>query len=127
MPTKEFYDQLVATMKNLAAPANQQKIVIESREHKESIDLAKLQTSMLRLMYANSNIDWDKGTIKNIHLATFAQGYMNLLDQSATVQATQLAYVSSRICACPDLGEPSHAHRAFFRESNAFMAYVQTE
>jgi hypothetical protein len=46
---------------------------------------------MLRLMYASRKIDWDKGTVKNIKLATFAQGFKNLLDRLATVQASQLA------------------------------------
>jgi hypothetical protein len=78
-------------MKIFATPQHQQKIVVKSQEHKESIDLAKLQTSMLRLMYASGEINWDKGTVTNIQLATFAQGYKNLLDRLATVQATQLA------------------------------------
>jgi hypothetical protein len=78
-------------MKNFAAPQHQQKIVVESREHDESIDLAKLQTSMLRSMYASGEINWDEGTVTNIQLATFAQGYKNLLDRLLTVQATQLA------------------------------------
>jgi hypothetical protein len=69
-PGKEFYDQLIATMKNFAAPQYQQKIVVKSREHEESVDLAKLQTSMLRLMYASGETDWDEGTVKNIQLAT---------------------------------------------------------
>jgi hypothetical protein len=46
---------------------------------------------MLRLMYVSREIDWDEGTVKNIQLATFAQGFKNLLDRLATVQATQLA------------------------------------
>jgi hypothetical protein len=49
-PRKEFYNQLIATMKNFATPQYQQKIIVESREHEESVHLAKLQTSMLRLM-----------------------------------------------------------------------------
>jgi hypothetical protein len=53
-------------MKNFAAPQHQQKFVVESGEHKESIDLAKLQTSMLRLMYASGEINWNKGTVTNI-------------------------------------------------------------
>jgi hypothetical protein len=47
--------------------------------------------SMLKLTYACGNINWEEGMLKNIHLATFAQGLKNLLDMSATVQATQLA------------------------------------
>jgi hypothetical protein len=90
-PGKAFYNQLITTMKNFAAPQYQKKIVVESREHKESVNLAKLQTSMLRLMYASGETDWDKGTVKNIQLASFAQGFKNLLDRLATVQATQLA------------------------------------
>jgi hypothetical protein len=90
-PRKEFYDQLIATMKKFATPQYQQKIIAKSREHEESVNLEKLQTSTLRLMYASGEIDWDEGTVKNIQLATFAQGFKNLLDRSATVQATQLA------------------------------------
>jgi hypothetical protein len=73
-----------------AAPQHQQKIVIESREHKESVNLAKLQISMVKLMYASGKIDWDKCTVKNITLGTLAQGFKNILDRLATVQATQL-------------------------------------
>ncbi len=90
-PRKEFYNQLIVTMNNFAAPQYQQKVIVESREHKKSINLAKLQSSMLRLMYASREIDWDEGTVQNIQLATFAQGFKNLLDRLATVQATQLA------------------------------------
>jgi hypothetical protein len=46
---------------------------------------------MLRMMYVSGEIDWGEGTVKNIQLATFAQGYKNLLDRLATVQAIQLA------------------------------------
>jgi hypothetical protein len=92
-PPKEFYDQLIAMMRNLqqVAPLHQQKIVVKSREHEESINLAKLQMSMLKLMYACGDINWEEGMVKNIHLATFAQGFKNLLDRLATVQTTQLA------------------------------------
>jgi hypothetical protein len=41
-PGKEFYDQLIATMKNFSTPQHQQKNVVESQEHKESVNLAKL-------------------------------------------------------------------------------------
>ncbi len=81
-PGKDFYDQLIETMKYLsAAPQHQQKIVVESREHEESVDLAKLQISTLKLMYASRKIDWDKCTVKNIALGTLAQGFKNLLDR----------------------------------------------
>ena len=53
--------------------------------------MAKLQISMLKLMNASGKIDWDECTIKNITLGTLAQGFKNLLDRLATVQATQLA------------------------------------
>jgi hypothetical protein len=80
-------------MKNLqeAAPLHQQNIVVKSRKHEESMDLAKLQSSMLKLMYACSNINWEEGTVKIIHLATFLQGFKNLLNRSATFQTTQRA------------------------------------
>jgi hypothetical protein len=92
-PPKEFYDQLIATTRNLqqVAPLHQQNIAIESRKNEESINLAKLQMSMLKLMYACGNIDWKERIVKNIHLATFAQGFKNLLKKLATVQTTQLA------------------------------------
>jgi hypothetical protein len=75
----------------LLPPSISKKKVVKSQEHKESVDLAKLQISMLRLMYASGEIDWDEGTVKNIKLATFAQGFKNLLDRLAMVQATQSA------------------------------------
>ncbi len=92
-PPKEFYDQLITTMRNLqqVAPLHQQKIFVESREHKKSINLAKLQMSMLKLIYACGDINWEEGMVKNIHLAIFVQGFKNLLDRPATVQMTQLA------------------------------------
>jgi hypothetical protein len=97
-PRKDFYDRLIETMKNLsAAPQHQQKIVVESREHEESVNLAKLQISMLKLMYASKKIDWDECTVKNITLGTLAQGFKNLLDRLATVQATQLANVFTSV------------------------------
>jgi hypothetical protein len=37
--------------------------------------------NMLKLFYMNGVIDWDEGTVKDIHLATFAKGFLrNLLD-----------------------------------------------
>jgi hypothetical protein len=77
-------------MKNMQAPPKLQKIVIESWDHEESVNLlAKIQTSMLRLMYSGGEIDLEEGTIKNIQLTSFAQGFKNLLDRSAMVQAAQ--------------------------------------
>jgi hypothetical protein len=50
IPTQEFYTQLLETMKVLRqAPPQQQKIVVESREHEDSVDLAKLHNNMLTL------------------------------------------------------------------------------
>jgi hypothetical protein len=43
---------------------------------------------MLKLFYVNGVIDWDEVTVKDIHLATFAKGFLNLLNQTATVQET---------------------------------------
>jgi hypothetical protein len=89
----EFYTQLIETMKIMQvvqAPPVIPKIVVESRDHEESVDLAKLQISMLQLMYAGGEIDWEEGTVKNVRLADFAQGFKNLLGRSAAVQAAQL-------------------------------------
>ncbi len=47
MPSQEFFKQLIVTMKNIQAPQQPSKIVVESRDHKESVDLAKLQNSIL--------------------------------------------------------------------------------
>ncbi len=41
-------------------------------------------------MYATAVPDWDEGTVKDVHLATFTQVYKNLLESSVTVQVTQL-------------------------------------
>ncbi len=89
----EFYTQLIKTMKIMQvvqAPQAIPKIVVESRDHEESVDLAKLQISMLQLMYAGGDIDWEEGTVKNVQLADFAQGFKNLLGRFAVVQAAQL-------------------------------------
>jgi hypothetical protein len=87
----EFFAQLIETMKSLQAPKLPAKIIVESRDHQESVDLAKLQTSMLKLMYVSGDIDWDEATVKNIRLATFSKGFKNLLDRTASVQVTQLS------------------------------------
>jgi hypothetical protein len=58
------------------------------KHHKEYDDLAKLQMRMLKLFYVNGVIDWIEGTVKDIHLTTFAKGFLNLLAQMATVQET---------------------------------------
>ena len=94
----EFYSQLIETLKtmNQSAPV-QQKIVVESREHEESVDLAKLQTSMLKLFYVTGEIDWDEGTVKNVTLANFAKGFMDLLSRTATVQEAQFANLLNTI------------------------------
>jgi hypothetical protein len=94
----EFYSQLLETLKtiNQTAPA-QQKIVVESREHEESVDLAKLQTSMLKLFYVNCDIAWDEGTVKNVTLATFSKGFKDLLGRTATVQEAQFANLLNTI------------------------------
>ncbi len=54
----EFYTQHIKTMKNLEAPQQPSKIVVKSRDHKESVNLAKLHNGMLQLMYAISKINW---------------------------------------------------------------------
>jgi hypothetical protein len=48
-PPTEFYLQLIETMKNMQAPQQPAKIVVESSDHKESVNLAKLQNGMLQL------------------------------------------------------------------------------
>jgi hypothetical protein len=90
-PPAEFYGQMFEMMKPIQqAHQHLQKNVVESCNHKESVDLAKLNTSMLKLMYAMAKIDWEESKMKNVHLATFSRGFNNLLDRTATVQVTQL-------------------------------------
>ena len=98
-PPPEFFVQLIETMKNIQAPQQPTKIVVESRDHEETIDLAKLQTGMLQLMYATGDINWDNGSVQNIRVATFSQGFLNLLSRSASVQATQLTNLFATIFA----------------------------
>ncbi len=88
-PPPEFYAQLIETMKNFQAPQQPTKIVVESRDHEETIDLAKLHNGMLQLMYATGDVNWDDSTVKNIRVLTFSQGFLNLLSRSASVQVTQ--------------------------------------
>jgi hypothetical protein len=78
-------------MKNMQAPQQPAKIVVEFRDHKEFVNLAKLQNGMLQRMYASGKVNWDNGVAKNICLTTFSQGFLNLLARSASVQATQLS------------------------------------
>jgi hypothetical protein len=90
-PPAEFYGQMIKMMKRAQqAPQHPQNIVVESHNPKESVDLAKLNTSMLKLMYATAKINWEENKMKNVHLATFSRGFNDLLDRTATVQVTQL-------------------------------------
>jgi hypothetical protein len=98
-PPPEFFAQLIETMKNIQTPQHPTKIVVKSRDHEETIDLAKLQNGMLQLMYATGNINWDDGTAKNIQIATFSQGLKILLTRSSSVQATQLTNLFTTIFA----------------------------
>ena len=75
----------------MQAPQQPAKIVVKSRDHKESVNLAKLQNGMLQRMYASGKVNWDNGVAKNICLTTFSQGFLNLLARSTSVQATQLS------------------------------------
>jgi hypothetical protein len=42
------------------------KIVIESKDYEDTINLAKLQNGMLQLMYPTGDIALDHGVVKNI-------------------------------------------------------------
>jgi hypothetical protein len=54
----------------------QTKIVIESRDHKGIVNVAKLQNSMVPFMYATTKtVVWDNGTIKSLSLSSFTQEY----------------------------------------------------
>ena len=70
-PPPEFFAQLIKTMKNIQAPLQPSKIVIESRDHEETINLAKLQTAMLQLFYVTGDINWDDGVVKTLRLLIF--------------------------------------------------------
>jgi hypothetical protein len=97
---KEFYRVMIETMKNLqnGAPIQHQKIVVESRNHEETVDSTKLQTSMVRLMYATTNtVDWVEGTVESVCLGTFTQEFKNLLEHSTMVQVTQLTNLAKTI------------------------------
>jgi hypothetical protein len=48
-------------------------------------------------MYATGEINWEDGSVKNIRVATFSQGILNLLSRSASVQATQLTNLFTTI------------------------------
>ncbi len=84
---------MVETLKKIQENplSKQQKIAVKSRDHEETVDAAKLQTSMLKLMYAFAVPNWDEGTVAGVLLALFTQEYKNLLERLATVQVTQLS------------------------------------
>jgi hypothetical protein len=91
---QEFSKLMVETMQKMqhAPLQGQTKILVKSCDHKETINAAKLQNSMVRIMYAmTKTVNWEDGTIKSISLATFTQEYQNLLERSVSVQVTQLA------------------------------------
>jgi hypothetical protein len=52
---------------------------------------------MLKLFYVNDVINWDEGTVKDIHLTTFAKVFLNLLNRTATVQEIQFANLLNTI------------------------------
>ena len=98
-PPPEFFAQLIKTTNNIQAPQHPTKIVVKSRDHEETINLAKLQNGMLQLMYATGDVSWDNGTVTNIRVAVFSKGFLNLLSRSALVQATQLTNLFTTIFA----------------------------
>jgi hypothetical protein len=102
VPPQEFYAQLVETMKNLKAPQQPSKIVVESWDHEETVDLAKPQMSMLQLMYAEGEIDWDDGTIRSVCPTNFSAGFKNLQGCLATAQAAQLSNLFTTITIEPE-------------------------
>jgi hypothetical protein len=65
-PPPEFYAQQIETMKNIQAPQHPSKIVVTSRDYKDTIDLAKLQNGRLQLIDATGDVIWDDGIVKNI-------------------------------------------------------------
>ncbi len=89
---QEFYKMMVKTMQKMQhAPLQNQNIIVESRNHKGTINTAKLQISVVWLMYVTTNnVDWEDGTIKNVHFVTFTQECKSLLERSSAVHATQL-------------------------------------
>ncbi len=62
-------------------------------------------------MYATGEIIWDNDIVKNIPVALFSQGFLNLLTRSASVQATQLSnlFMTVRMPDCLDGIEPCNA------------------
>jgi hypothetical protein len=51
-PPADSYLQLIETMRNMQALQQPAKIVVKSRDHKEFINITKLQNGMLRCMRA---------------------------------------------------------------------------
>ncbi len=84
---QEFYKMLVKTMqKTQNAPLQNQKIIVKSCDHEETLSSAKLQNSMIWLMYVTTdNVDWEDGTIKSVSLATFTQECRNILKKFSVV------------------------------------------
>jgi hypothetical protein len=72
VPDQEFYKVMIETMKNLqkGAPIQNQKIIVESRDHEETVNAAKLQMSMVRLMYATTTtVNWWRELLSQFTLA----------------------------------------------------------
>ena len=69
------------------AASQQQKIIVKLHEHEESIDLAKLQTSMLKLFYVGGVVDWDEGMAQSNKSFLTANTHSRSFDLAPTMKA----------------------------------------
>ena len=63
-PNSSHSSSLIETMKNIQASQQWSKIVVKSRNYKETIDLTKLQNGMLQLFHATGDTNWDDTLLK---------------------------------------------------------------
>jgi len=73
----------------LAAPLQQQNIIVESRADKAREQEANLNTIMLSLFLAGGTIDWEEGKIADVRVPTPTQEYKNILLQPPTIRPIQ--------------------------------------
>jgi hypothetical protein len=69
---------------------NSSKNVVETKEHEELTELTKHHDIMNKLFYSSATVDWKKGTIADVEIATFSTGFLSITENTMTVKIHKL-------------------------------------